>query len=460
MNLRPISLGLRSNPARSGYAGAARLINCFAEEVGEEGIAPWNVIGCSGFDNFSTLTDGAAVRAMLALTDADLYVVSGRLVFRVDPTGTATVLGGIASDALCTMARNRRAIPEIAVVSGGLVYQIVGGVLTQVSDPDLPSATSVAGLNGYFVFQLADGRMFSSGLDEIDVGALDFSSASSDPDNAMRVYTRGQDLLSFGTRSLEFWQDAGNETFPFSRVTSRQIGMLAAASVADIDQTCAWVAHDGTVRMLQGYDGARISTHAVERSIKSDASQADITACAWQELGHSFYALSGTDWTWVYDATTRLWHERESYGEGRWRIGQALRFAGQTVLGDYELGKLYTLDDETYTEAGEHLVTKIITPPVTNGGQKFRLDRVELDMETGIGLASASAHEADPQVMLDYTRDGVNFSAQRMMSAGRMGQSMAKVFATRLGQHDSVSLRFSISAPVRRRIIGTRVGVS
>jgi hypothetical protein len=81
-------------------------------------------------------------------------------------------------------------------------------------------------------------------------------------------------------------------------------------------------------------------------------------------------------------------------------------------------------------------------------------------METGIGLASALEHEADPQVMLDYTRDGVNYSAQRMMSAGRMGQSMAKVFATRLGQHDSVSLRFSISGPVRRRIIGTRVGVS
>jgi hypothetical protein len=460
MNLRPISLGLRSNPARSGYAGAARLINCFAEEVGEEGIAPWNVIGCSGFDNFSTLTDGGAVRAMLALDDAKAYVVSGRGVYRVDAGGSSTLLGGFPTAGFCTMARNRKAIPEVAIVSDGLVYQIVSDVLTQVSDPDLPPATSVAGLNGYFVFQLTDGRMFSSGLDEIDVGALDFAAASSDPDNAMRVYARGQDLLSFGTRSLEFWQDAGAETFPFSRVTSRQIGMLASSSVADIDQTCAWVAHDGTVRMLQGYDGVRISTHAVERSIKSDPLPAGITACSWQELGHSFYALSGTAWTWVYDATTRLWHERESYGEGRWRIGQALRFAGRTVLGDYELGRLYTLDDETYSEAGAHLVTKIVTPPITNGGQKFRLDRVELDMETGIGLASALEHEADPQVMLDYTRDGVNYSAQRMMSAGRMGQSMAKVFATRLGQHDSVSLRFSISAPVRRRIIGTRVGVS
>lgn len=37
-SLVPISLGTRSNPSRHAkQAGNARLINCFAEEMGEEG---------------------------------------------------------------------------------------------------------------------------------------------------------------------------------------------------------------------------------------------------------------------------------------------------------------------------------------------------------------------------------------------------------------------------------------
>lgn len=39
MALQNISLGVRSNPERTNDDGAAVLINCFAEDVGEEGKA-------------------------------------------------------------------------------------------------------------------------------------------------------------------------------------------------------------------------------------------------------------------------------------------------------------------------------------------------------------------------------------------------------------------------------------
>ena len=406
MSLVPLSLNLRSNPARFGHAGAARLINCYAEETGNEAKNKYMIVGCDGLDDFVTLTDGGGIRAMLALTDADLYTVSGRLLFRADQSGGQSTLGGIPSDGLVTMARNRAGTPQIAVVCDGLYFKVAGGVLSQMADPDLPPPTSVAFSSGFFVFQLADGRMFASELDDTNVLPTDFATANSNPDGGMRVFTRGEDLISFGTRSVEFWRDEGGEAFPFGKTTSREVGLLAAGAVATVNETVAFVAHDGTVRMLQGYDAQRISHHAVERAIADDPSPSAITACSWQSRGHTFLSLSGTAWTWEYNATTGMWHERKSYASDRWRVSQAVQFGNRRVLGDYATGKLYTLNAD----------------------------------------AVASTALTEQQLMVDWSDDGgANFSSQRMITIGAVGERQRRVRTNRLGVAMSRTYRLSLA---------------
>lgn len=451
----PIAFPLSSNPQRFGHAGAARLINVYAESAGQDAKSDRVWWPADGLSSFSTLTDSGGVRAMLALSESDLYVVAGRVLWRVDGVGAASILGGISSDGVVTMARNR--VGQIAIVCDGFYYVVQSGVLSQISDPDLPPPTSVTHLDGYFVFLLTDGRFFVSAIDDDDIDALDTATAEANPDGGVRAITRGRDLVLFGARSTEFWANTGGE-FPFSRTTANDLGCKAAGSVVELEQTIYWVAHDGTVRALDGYQGRKVSTHPVERFIADEDHPSQLSACAWQSRGHSFYCLSGENGSWCYDASTGLWHERKSYDLSRWRVSQAVQLGDRIIAGNYASGLLYTMSPDAYDEAGSELVCTIQPAPVYASGLNVAHHRVDVDVIPGTGLVSATEHLANPQIMIDYSDDGgENWSTQRLRSSGRAGQRLTRVFATRLGMSRSRTYRISSSAAVARGFIGMTI---
>lgn len=458
LDFLPISLGLRSDPARYGQAGACRLINGYLEVVGEAGKHQAYAHACDGFSLFSTLTNGGGVSSALALSDAEMYVKAGRLIFRVDGGGSSSVVGGMPTDGFSTMARNRAATPQIAVVGDGLYFKIEGGVLTQLADPDLPPPVSVCEINGYFIFMLADGRLFSSELDGIDVSALDYAAASSRPDGGVIAWKRGQDLLAGGTETIEAWADQGLETFPLARVTNvkraeddKDIGVLSGPSVAE----SFFVASDRTVRQISGYQAVRVSNHALERLIKSEASPHTISGTTWSIDGHTFYCISGTNWTWCYDSSpaSKVWHERKSYAADRWKVALSIPFGDRILFGDYASPKLYLLDSDTFTEAGDHLIMTVQTPTVHGAPYRMRHNALRLDMIMGVGLVSATDSLANPHVMMDYSDDGgANWSTQRSATLGAAGDSLRQVQFNRLGVTRSRTYRISVSAAVARSI--------
>lgn len=457
MAIVPLALPSGSSPARHGHAGATMLVNCYREDVGEEGKNPFNVHACDGFDLFATASTASQVHAIFALSDAEAYAKIGRQIIRVDAAGALTSIGGVPADGLCTFARNRAVPAEIVLVSDGLVYKIVSNVLTQISDPDLPPATSVTQVAGYFVFQLADGRMFASELDATDVISSSFAAAASNPDGGVRCFARGPDLISFGTESVEFWSEIESETgtFPFGKVTSRTIGLLSARAVATVNQTVAFVANDHTVRILDGYDPVPISTHDIDRLIRAESDPSVITCFSWTSDGHVFLAVSGSDWTKVYDLTTKRWHDRESYGLNRWRVACAARFGNSTLFGDYANGKLYRLNPDTYTEAGEHLIMTAQLPPTHGFPHRIQHNTLYVDIVPGVGLVSSTESVANPQLMMDYSDDGgANWSTQRFGSIGRAGDRLRRVQFNRLGMSRGRTYRLSVSAAVARSLVG------
>lgn len=453
----PISLALESNPALHGHAGNTRCVNCWSEDVGDSAKHPVNVHAISGLTSFATLTGaGGGVRAMLALSDSDLYVVAGRLLFRVDNLGSAVVLGGIVSDGLVTMARNRLAPnAQIAIVCDGLYYIVQGGTLTRMGDPDLPPPVSVAQLNGYFHFLLTDGRHFASELDDEDVTALSFAAAGSNPDPGVRNWVRGQDLLIGGTRSIEAWQDVGGDPFPFSRVTNvtraedqTDIGVLAGGAVAG----GFFVASDKTVRVLNGYSAVKISNPAVDRFISAETPAA-LSATTWSERGRTFYALSGATGTWTYDTSTKRWHERQSYGLARWRVQHCEAMGNNVIAGDYAAGTLYRVDADAMDEAGSTIVVVNQTPVAHGFPYRMRHNGLAIDVVPGVGIVGAASHIEAPSIMLDYSDDGGrSWSTQRTAALGEAGDSLRKVRFGRLGTSRARIYRISCSASVSRTL--------
>lgn len=464
----PLELDLQSNPGRYGADTGGRLINCYAEFAGERAKTPFPIYPIAGLASFATLSGGGPCRGAISL-DPYGYVVSGVRVFKVDSGGSASSVGVFPGSDPVFMARNRKSPDaQVALVSSGLRYILSADVVTSIADTDLPNANSVTAIAGYFVFSIPDGRFFITSIDEgTSIDALDFATGDANPDGMLVAEARAQEVIFFGPRSIEFWTHTGAASFPFERqggATLQNFGLLCPYSVRDLNGVKFFVASDGTVRMLSGYQPARISTEAVERDIDS-ADKTAITAMAYSIRGKQNYVLSSPDWTWVYDGAApagQNWHQRMSYGENRWRGEIFVDIDGARCVGDFEAGTLYNLDPDTYTEAGTHLIMTVRSGPLHSYPDPVCVDRLFLDTIPGTGLNSADEHLSDPKVMMRYSKDGGRtWSNERTASTGKIGEFSKRVKWEQLGQteEDGIILEFAMSAAVVRGITGASMDV-
>lgn len=464
----PITMGTKSNLGRfGGPDGGARLVNCYAEAIGQEGEITWPIYPIDGQIDYATFDHGT-VRGQLVFDDLDvMLVVCGSILYQLvknaDGTVTQTTLGGILEDGLVTMARNRNAAPMAAIVTGGTdgvgggyyIYQ--SGALTQPLDPDLPAPSCVTWIDGYFVFGIPDGRWFISNIDDKTVDAIDFASAESHPGGLKRAAVRGRDLVLFGLRGTEFWRDTGATPFPFERTTATDQGLLAAGSVATLEETLFYVATDGTVRRLDGYTGTRISEPSQEQAIANEPDPSAVTAIGVRRRGHSFYILSGTNFTFAYDATTQRWHERKSYGLDYWRCATYAEWDGDDIFGSATEAKLYKSHQDYHDESGDPLITTI-QPPAIHSGSRFILDALLLKFVPGQGLNTPSNPETlTPEVMVSVSKDGgITFGAQQTASLGTQGERIKRAIFRRFGRFkdQGATLSISCSAAVARGFLG------
>ena len=459
----PISLGTRSNPARFKQGGSARLINWYAESAGQEGKVPYPIYACDGLEGFALLTSAdGGVRAAISV-DGVLYCVAGTRAYKVTPSGLVTLLGSMSIDetAPVYMARNRRSVPDIAIVCDGLMYNIRASVLTQVTDADLLAPTSLSFVDGYFVIGTANNTWQIGAIDDATAwDALDYTRADANPDAVVVVSALQSQAVIFGELSTEFHRNTGAADFPFEKVTSIDIGVVAAGSVQAVEQTLAFVGHDRTVRMLNGYDAVRISTNAVERSIEDLSDRSMIKSATWVKDGHTFYAITSDDWTWVYDTSTQLWHERKSYGQANWKVSTVTAFDGRLIAGDATTGVIYEMSSDFYDEAGSPLVSEIILPPVHAFPYPLIFNALYLDVQTGVGTGQGDAQDIDPEIMVEWSEDGGDtFAGQRMLKLGEQGRSTTRVRTYRLGQskEDGRVFKISMSAKVARALYGVSV---
>lgn len=457
MQIIPISLGLASNPARYKQGGSAQIINGFVEQIGEEGKSPWHIYPSDGLQGFALLesADGG-VRAAINV-DGVLYAVAGTRVYKITANQTVTLIGSmnISDSAPLFMERNRRTVPDIAIVCDGLMYYIRADVLAQVTDVDLLAPTSLSFVDGYFVIGTVNNTWQIGAIDDASAwDALDFTRADSNPDAVVVVSaTQGQAVI-FGESSTEFWRNTGASDFAFERVTSSDVGCVAAGSVRQMEQSIAFVAQDRTVRIFAGYEARRISTHAVERDIEALTDRSQIKSATWVKDGHTFYSITAPgSWTWTYDTVTNFWHRRMSYGQSDWRIATVTLFDGKLIAGDATSGTLYEMSAAFSDEAGEPLVTEIILPPVHGFPKQFRHDELFIDLERGVGTGQGDAQDIDPELMLDWSDDGGNtFGNGRVLKVGQQGKRVVRVTSQRLGipPIDGRVYRFRMSAKVRR----------
>jgi hypothetical protein len=358
MPIQQISFGTTSNPNRNDTQGV--LVNCYAEDLGEENEARFALYACDGHSSFSTLTgSGSGVcKGMLNLDDTTLYVVTGQRINRVDTSGTATDMGALATSGYAYLARNRKAPnAQIGIVTSDGLFRLIENntVSTPSVDPDIPTFNSLCTLDGYFIFTCSNGEWYISSIDEGGtIDDLEFAQAQSNPDGIVRGIVRGRDVLICGPRSIEAYQNTGAADFPFERVHSLNVGVTYAPAMVNL----AAVTDSGTqdvvifpgnnadgsyagVMMLEGYGATTFSPSALDRAIIAEPVKSSIRAFTYARNGHVFYTITGSTFTWEYNASLRRWHTRKSAASSIWNIVDAVNFNGQTVYADKTSAALY-----------------------------------------------------------------------------------------------------------------------
>lgn len=444
--------------ARSANANAERCVNLFPEITGGSGKSKIHYLHTPGLTDFITIPGGGPVRALWAGDDR-LFVVSGTAYGEILYAGpTFENRGAVLNDGHNAYIHSNG--NQLIIVSGGKLYCDNGGAATGANAvlQTVPSSVSSATyLDGYFIALEKDSNFIylSALLNGLSWNVLDLQQRLSSHDRLVAIASDKKLLWMFGKRNIDVWFDSGNADFPFEPVQGGSIrcGTVAPHSIAELDNGFFFVVEDerggSSVLRTEGFSLKRISTHAIERRI-SNSTQDQFCAWPYEEEGHQFYVLtefSGT-YSFVYDVTTNLWHERAYWTGAAFapQLGRCHAYTtpGYSGLGGYHFvgsrvdGKVYQQSMNLYTDAGTAIRRYRQAPHLSDGQGWTFYHELELDM-------NIEALTGTPAITLKWSDDdGVTWTAEKapVLTASsdakkraiwrRLGRSRDRIFAVTL----------------------------
>jgi Phage stabilisation protein len=475
-----------------------------------------------GLRLLTTLPEGP-VRGIRQVTTGAIYAVAGNSLYQIDPDTLVSSFVGSLGDGLKTpvsMADNGLDMVIVNGSSTGWDLTLATGAFAVINDPNgmFSGADRVDYLDTYLIFNKPNTPQFYiSGSLAVTFDTLDFADKESYSDLLVTIIVARRLIYLLGERTTEIWYDSGavfstsgsdastvaSSGFQFSQLPSVFIdhGCAAKYSVANYDNGIYWLTSDrqghGIVMKADNYVTTRVSTFAIEAEIAGYARIDDAIGFCYQLAGHSFYVLTfpHADHTWVYDISTKLWHEWawiDSNGtEHRHRANCYWACNGIPVVGDWQNGNLYALDNTVFTDNGQPIKRVRTYPHMLADGKRVFYRQFLADIEAGTsGVEQVVAVPAGPLLREDapyspYLREdgsylnrednpevvawvslrwsddrGRTFGNPVLQDAGATGQYLTSVQWQRLGYARDRVWELSWSTPVLRALQGAWIDAS
>jgi hypothetical protein len=459
-------------PIAGGYdkdvavnVGSARTINGYVEMASATAKVPYYLVGTPGTVLHATLPQGP-VRGLWTYKGV-MYAVGGNKLYKVTTAGTVTAIGTL-STSIGRVGISDNSVDQIIVVDGpsGYVYNAATEVFAKITDTDFPGATHVDFLDGYSIFcGNAAGRFGISAInDSKSFDALDYATAESDPDDTVALAVDHREVWLFGSNSAEPWQNTGAADYPFERIGggTSNMGIAARYSLTRMNGSLYWLGQNkegfqGVCRM-DGYNPVIVSSDQVTAEIAGYGTKSDAFGFAYKSGLRTFYVLTfpTEGRTWVYDASIPnpelAWHEWRWDGLTRHRANCHAFLGGAHYVGDFDNGNIYRLDSSVHTDNGDPIRFERIRGYSSPDGRQLFVREVEAVFDAGQGTATGQG--ADPQAMLQISRDGGRtYGAELWRSMGRMGEYTRRSRWLRLGRGRDMAVKIAITDPVPRRLV-------
>ena len=402
-----------------------------------------------------------------------LFVVAGSTLYEVSAAGIGTSAGTLSTST--GPVDFAQGLLHLVIVDGpnGYAMPLSGGTLARITDGDFYGSKRAAFLDGKFIFVRPETQQFywSSDIDTAtSYDSLDFSSAESAPDNIIGHVVDHRELWLFGAEYTEVWNSSpvGEQPYQRNNGASIEVGCIAAHSIQKVDNSIYWLAQDrngaGLVMMAggqSGYQGMRVSTFAVEQALGATSDMTAARAFVMQQGGQTFYCLTAPDvpTTWVYDVSSRQWHERAEWIAGAlapWRATCHVYAHGMNIVGD-AAGKLYELDPTKNTNDGAVLYRERTSPhSATPARTRVFFDRLRLDVTVG-----ESGAGTEQVIEMQYSNDGgKTWGAWAQRALGPVGHYTRQVKWDRLGSARDRVWRIRCTDDAKAAIIGAAVSAT
>lgn len=358
-----------------------------------------------------------------------------------------------------------------------------------LNDGPFTGADVVDIVDNYFVYNRPNTQQWGASniLSPIS-SALAFSSKDGAPDDLVSLIVDHREVYLLGEASSEVWVDSGLFPFAFQRIpgTSTQHGIAAKFSVARVGNSFAYVSKNirgqGEIMMMNGYVPTRISTHAVEQTLVNQVIS-DARAWTYQLEGHEVYVVSfpTIDLTWAYDISTGMWHKwlwvDDNNVYHRHRGNCHASFQNLNIVGDWENGQIYQLNQNEYTDSGQEIRRLRRAPHLISDYQRQFFSELQIHFQPGVGLSGNTTKSdainnavagtaiaglavagvsslittgANPQAMLRWSDDGGStWSNEHWCSIGVQGAYKNRAIWRRLGQSRDRIYEVVVTDPIK-----------
>jgi hypothetical protein len=435
-----ITFPVSTSPGLRASEEAGRLINCYAEPVGEGGRSVAVRHRAPGMKTWGT-TSRTGYRGGF-ISENILYGAYSGQMEKWAAAGASTNVAALNGTKKGFFAQNNAATPNRVFVDpdGNIATFTATTVTNSWPDADLPAVNSVTSINGYLVFTTGAGAAWATGLNTTAVDPLSFGTASAKPDGLTRGIAWGGRLYLMGPQTTEIWNDQGLSPFPFGRADVMPIGIAGPYCVTGFEDGFAkglfMVAGDNAVYSIVGNAYSKISPPDLDGHIELVSDKTTIEMCSYLSRGHAFIQISSATWTWVYNLNNGKWHERISYLDDRSRITQTVYAFGKWLCGDTDTGNLPEITRTSALEVTSPLICEVQSAPVQKFPQRMRVATAWFDFAVGVGEATGTDPIAtDPTVEISWSDDGgQTFCTPRQRKLGRQSIGTARVRVNQCGR--------------------------
>lgn len=359
-----------------------------------------------------------------------IYRVMGTKLVSISASNVVTVIGDVGSGGRVTFDYG---FTYLAIASGGRLYLYDGTTLTQVTDPDLGTVLDVVWVDGYYMTTDGEFLVVTDLDDPFAVNPLKYGSSEADPDPVEALLKLRNEIYALNRYTIEVFDNVGTTGFPFQRILGAQIqkGCVGTHANCVFMDNIAFLGggRNEAPGIYMGANGtaAKISTREIDEILQT-YTEAELSVAFLEERvnqAHMHLVVHLPRHTLVFDgaATQALsvpvWFTLSStlVGDGIWNACTCIWAYDRWNVCHPNTNQFGYLTDTVSTHWGETIGWEFGTLITYNQGQGAIFHDLEL-----VSLTGSTAFGVDPTIWTQYSVDGVTWSVEKPIRAGKTGE--------------------------------------